>query len=42
LSEDEAVCSLAENGWFQAFGHQSVRENMEVLLKTVLEVLSRS
>lgn len=33
---------LTENGWLQAFGHQSVRENTEVLLKAVLEVLSKS
>jgi len=33
---------LTENGWLQAFGHQSVRENAEVLLKAVLEVLSKS
>jgi uridine phosphorylase len=33
---------LTENGWLQAFGHQSVRENTEVLLKAVLDVLSKS
>ena len=33
---------LTENGWLQAFGHQSVRENTQVLLKAVLEVLSKS
>ena len=32
---------LTENGWLQAFGHQSVRENTQVLLKAVLEVLSK-
>jgi len=32
---------LTENGWLQAFAHQSVRENTEVLLKAVLEVLSK-
>lgn len=33
---------LTETGWLQAFEHQSVRENTEVLLKAVLEVLSES
>lgn len=33
---------LTENGWLQAFGHQSVRENTQVLLKAVLEVLSKN
>ena len=33
---------LTENGWLQAFGHQSVRESTEALLKSVLEVLSKS
>jgi len=33
---------LSENGWLQAFGHQSVRESTEVLLKAVLEVLSEN
>jgi len=33
---------LTENGWLQAFGHQSVRDRTEVLLKTVLETLSKS
>jgi nucleoside phosphorylase len=33
---------LTEDGWLQAFGHQSVRENTQVLLKAVLEVLSKS
>jgi len=33
---------LTENGWLQAFHDQSVRENTEVLLKAVLEVLSKS
>jgi uridine phosphorylase len=33
---------LTETGWLQAFGHQSIRENTGVLLKAVLEVLSKS
>lgn len=33
---------LTETGWLQAFEHQSVRENTEILLKAVLEVLSES
>ena len=33
---------LSENGWLQAFEHQSVRESTEILLKAVLEVLSES
>lgn len=33
---------LTENGWLQAFGHQSVRESTEALLKSVLETLSKS
>ena len=33
---------LTETGWLQAFEHQSVRENTEVLLRAVLEVLSKS
>jgi uridine phosphorylase len=32
---------LTENGWLQAFGHQSVRESTETLLKSVLETLSK-
>jgi uridine phosphorylase len=33
---------LTENGWLQAFAHQSIRARTEVLLKAVLEVLSKS
>ena len=33
---------LTEKGWLQAFGHRSVGESTEVLLKTVLEILSES
>lgn len=33
---------LTENGWLQAFHNQSVRESTEVLLRAVLEVLSKS
>jgi uridine phosphorylase len=33
---------LTEKGWFQAFHEKSVRESVEILLKAVLETLSRS
>jgi len=33
---------LTEKGWLQAFYEKSVRESMEVLLKAVLETLSKS
>jgi len=33
---------LTEDGWLQAFEHQSVRESTVILLESVLEVLSRS
>lgn len=33
---------LTENGWLQAFHHQSVRGSTETLLKAVLETLSES
>ena len=33
---------LTETGWIQAFEHQSVRENTEVLLRAVLMILSES
>ncbi|MEM3695038.1 MAG: nucleoside phosphorylase [Candidatus Bathyarchaeia archaeon] len=33
---------LAEGGWLQAFYEKSVRESIEVLLKAVLETLSKS
>ncbi|MDI6691155.1 MAG: nucleoside phosphorylase, partial [Candidatus Bathyarchaeota archaeon] len=33
---------LTEKGWLQAFYEKSVRENAEVLLKAVLETLSKS
>ena len=33
---------LTEDGWLQAFGHQSVKESTETLLKSVLETLSES
>jgi len=33
---------LTETGWLQAFHHQSVRENTEILLKAVLATLSES
>lgn len=33
---------LTETGWLQAWGHQSIREKTEVLLRTVLETLSES
>lgn len=31
---------LTETGWLQAFGHESVRENMRALTKVAVEVLS--
>jgi uridine phosphorylase len=34
--------TLTENGWLQAFEHQSVTEKTEIVLKAVLEVLSES
>ena len=33
---------LTETGWLQAWGHQSIREKTEVLLRAVLETLSLS